>query len=68
MNKDKSPNYKYFPEDYEKDVDDLSNSTASATEFTGLIPTINADIDEQEAYDDISEPRPPVPPIVKNKY
>jgi len=68
MNKDKITNYKYFPENYEKDIDDLTNSTVSATEFTGLIPAINNDIDEQEAYDDIIEPRPPVLPIINNNY
>ena len=68
MDKDKKPYYKYFPENYEMDIDDLSNSTASATDFTGLIPIVNQDIDEQEAYDDIIESRPPIPPTIDNNY
>ncbi|MDD4698765.1 MAG: hypothetical protein PHV07_00730 [Oscillospiraceae bacterium] len=66
MDKSKKPDYNYFPEDYQNDIDDLSNSTASATDFTGLIPAVYQDIDEQESYDDIIELRPPIPPTMKN--
>lgn len=69
MEKNKKPDHKYFPENFEYDLDDSPSSTASASDYTGLIPAGPDSAEEREAYDEIYKTIPKIPPeATENKY